>query len=438
MQRDTSSSKRNTSRQKAYTISLNGAWRVRLSILTFLFLLSLSTSAQTTQSLADNIRTIQLMVNGQWGQPPVLDMKGGYIDISFDDLQRRYVRYTYRITHCTADWQPSDLYYGDYMTGQNGTTIIKKYTPSRNTMTQYNHYELRLPNSEHRLLLSGNYKVEIVRATDDEVVAVVCFSICTNEVSIGATISANTDVDTYESHQQMDLEINYQHLSVSDATNELKPLVMQNRRWDTRVTGIKPSYVQVNKLIYTHHRHLIFPAANEYRRFEILDPHVATKGVERMRFDDQFYHAFIYTDEVRRNYKYDEDQNGRYLIRNDDNEANDTESDYFITHFALKVPELEGGKLYINGDLTEGQFTDDYMLDYNADEQQYEIALSLKQGSYNYQYLFLPEGTDYGLTAPTEGDYHQTENEYQIYVYQHPVGSRYDKLVGFKTVVYKE
>ncbi|MFR5942933.1 MAG: hypothetical protein ACLUIE_13980 [Parabacteroides merdae] len=59
---------------------------------------------------------------------------------------------------------------------------------------------------------------------------------------------------------------------------------------------------------------------------------------------------------------------------------------------------------------------------------------SSKQGSYNYQYLFAPDGSTVGETGPIEGNYYQTQNEYTIYVYYRPMGARYDRLIGVTTV----
>jgi hypothetical protein len=46
----------------------------------------------------------------------------------------------------------------------------------------------------------------------------------------------------------------------------------------------------------------------------------------------------------------------------------------------------------------------------------------------------VPKGETRGYTLDAEGDFHQTENVYNIYVYHKPFGERYDKLVGFHTV----
>ena len=394
--------------------------------------------AQTTRTYVNNLHTLQALPNGKWGEPPVMLMGGGnYIEISFDDLQHDYVRYTYSITHHDATWKPSGLYEGDYMTGINRAYRIEEYEQSMNTEMEYNHYHFTLPNENVRLLISGNYKVDIFEDDEDEPVATVCFSIVEPKIGIDMTITPNTDLDSYESHQQVSFNINYQTYSCTNPEMEFTPIVVQNRRWDNHVEGIRPTYLRTNQLVYIHEPELIFEAGNEYRRFEILDKHVATMGVDRMAYEDPFYHAYIYPDAQRINYKYDEDQNGRYLIRNSDDYENDTESDYFYTHFTLPIPQLGGGRVYLHGDLTDNIFCEDNEMTYNLIDHQYELTLPLKQGSYNYQYLFVRDGSGTATSVPIEGSFHQTENEYYVYVYHRPFGGRYDKLVGFKSLKYK-
>jgi len=59
-----------------------------------------------------------------------------------------------------------------------------------------------------------------------------------------------------------------------------------------------------------------------------------------------------------------------------------------------------------------------------------------KLGYYSYQYLWmLPDGTI--RTMPTEGDFYQTENSYQMLVYFRGQGERTDRLVGFQEIIYK-
>ena len=94
------------------------------------------------------------------------------------------------------------------------------------------------------------------------------------------------------------------------------------------------------------------------------------------------------------------------------------------------MPEAKQGKIYLNGDFVQNLFTHESEMIYNPDNQQYEKALLMKQGNYNYQYLYVPNGQTEGNTAGVEGDFHETENEYTIYIYYHPMGARYDRLIG--------
>lgn len=411
--------------------------RITYIILTF-FLQFIVVKAQENGVFANNLKTLQIQVNGEWGEQPVMLLGGdNYVEISFDDLQHNFVRYTYTITHCNADWKQSDLIRSEYMTGFDDNRI-EDYDQSMNTEMQYNHYSFVLPNEDVKLLVSGNYIVNIFEDGEDEPVARACFSVLEPHVGLTMSVSNNTDIDTYQSHQQLSFSINYSGFQTRSAIDELIPVVRQNNRWDNAVFDIKPTYMRLNEMIYEHNKSLIFEGGNEYRRFEILDRHVPTMRVNKMRYDGDYYHAEIMTDEQRTAYLFDRDQDGRYFIRNGNNIDNETESDYYYTHFRLEMPQIPGGDLYINGDLSDNRFAPEYKMEYNILEHAYEIVLPLKQGSYNYQYLFLHDGSAVGTTVPADGSFHQTENEYSVYVYNRPFGSRYDKLVGFKTITFEQ
>ena len=97
----------------------------------FLFILPLMLAcaaapadAQRNEAFNKSIKTIRVMANGDWELPPIIELgTDDYIEISFDELSHQYHRYTYKITHCNADWQPSELTERDYQEGLNGNTI---------------------------------------------------------------------------------------------------------------------------------------------------------------------------------------------------------------------------------------------------------------------------------------------------------------------------
>ena len=137
------------------------------------------------------------------------------------------------------------------------------------------------------------------------------------------------------------------------------------------------------------------------------------------------------------NYLYDEDQNGAFIIRNSDDEDVATTCDYVFTHFTLKSPQLPGGEVYLNGEWTYNRFIPEYRMTYNRETQAYEATALLKQGYYNYNYLFVPDGETQGNSGRTDGNFYETENEYIILVYHRPNGGRYDKLVGYRRMNFK-
>ena len=85
---------------------------------------------------------------------------------------------------------------------------------------------------------------------------------------------------------------------------------------------------------------------------------------------------------------------------------------------------IPDGNVYLNGELYNNVLDEKSKMGYNPETHQYEKSVLLKQGSYNYQYLFVP----------IEGNFFQTENEYSIYVYYCPMGARYDRLIGVTSI----
>ena len=386
------------------------------------------------------LHTLQVVVNDDPLLPPIMNLGGGnHLEIGFDEFSHEYHRYIYKVEHCNADWSPStEIFESDYMNGFNGEPI-EDYEKSFNTTVLYTHYSLRIPNENISLKLSGNYKLTVYNDEGDEPVPVLtaCFSLVEPGVGIGATVSTNTDIDFNKSHQQVDFSVNYGLVKVIDPHRELKTVVMQNRRWDNCVVNPKPNIQAANKIEFTHNRQLIFPAGNEYHKFEILDVHIPTLNVDRMEWFDPYYHATLYPNQTARNYLYDEDQNGAFIIRNSDDEDVATTCDYVFTHFTLKSPQLPGGEVYLNGEWTYNRFIPEYRMTYNRETQAYEATALLKQGYYNYNYLFVPDGETQGNSGRTDGNFYETENEYIILVYHRPNGGRYDKLVGYRRMNFK-
>ena len=103
-----------------------------------------------------------------------------------------------------------------------------------------------------------------------------------------------------------------------------------------------------------------------------------------------------------------------------------------ITHFTLDAGgKLNGGNVVLYGEFLQGYPASQIVMKYDASSGFYTSELLLKQGAYNYMYLWVPDGTTVGQTGKIEGDHYETINEYLVKVYDRPMGERYDHFVGY-------
>ena len=208
---------------------------------------------------------------------------------------------------------------------------------------------------------------------------------------------------------------------------------MQNAREDNWRRNVRPSDVSQNGLEWQHRRALIFDGGNEYRKFEILDPSHPTLGIEHVNWDGTNYQAQPYISEPRLNYLYDEDANGAFYIRNSDNRENDITSDYVWVNYRLKAPRLQKGHIIINGRWTTEE-SGTYLMKYDETQGLYTANILQKLGYYSYQYLWLKDdGTTHFL--PSEGNFYETENRYQILVYYKGIGERTWRLTAYGQII---
>ena len=401
---------------------------IRKLISASILLVPMMLHAQWFGSKSDMINTLRVISAGDWERAQIITLGSDEtIEFSFDQMSHEYHRFTYHLTHCDAQWKPSDLIESEYMDGFNDQPI-DNWENSLNTTFDYTHYSLTLPNSEVTPKLSGNYRLSIQE--DGREVAWFRFMIVENMHNLGATVDGNTDIDSRKSHQQVNMTVSLNGLNVTDPDREIYTVVMQNRRFDNAVLNPKPTYNSGNRLTYDHCRDLIFPAGNEFRRFEIVNMYDYFKNVDRVTFHDPYYHANLMEDTRHHAYTFDYDHNGRYLIRYNQASDSDTEADYLFVHFNLASDRLSGGKMYVSGHFNGGNLTSRYEMEYNAQEKAYQATILLKMGAYDYQYLWVEDKETLGQTKPAEGDWYETKNEYLILLYYRQRGSRYDRLIS--------
>ncbi len=390
-----------------------------------------------TMALSPEIYTVQVNLNDDSNRRPIMSLNTReYIHIDFDRISDNSSnRLRYKIIHCDAEWRASeDISDIDYLDGFNDN-LIDDYAVSLNTTVEYTHFSLNIPNRDVTFKISGNYVVQVYEEdNEDNILLNACFSVLDSQVNVAVNTSANTDIDTNRSHQQVSLIVSHSGFNIRDPFEELKLYVRQNNRLDNMRRVSKPSSIMAGKLVYEHLRELIFQAGNEYRRFETASYRYNGMNVGHIEYNRPYYSMYIVPDMLRLNgYRYDQDQNGRFFIRNAEaTTCSTTEADYFYTNFSLPMAEPLLDDIYINGDFTDNTFAEKYRMVYDYDTREYKLSLLLKQGLYNYQYLVQSGKTL--TTSGIEGDYYEAENEYSAFVYYRPASQRYDALVGWSSV----
>ena len=384
----------------------------------------------------NNVRSLKVCLANNMYIPPVLMMDGSdRLVVNFDylDYDIHYLRYS--VTHCNADWQPSMLVESEYVSGFNYADI-DDYAPSEATYVHYYNYQFMLPNADMEFLVSGNYLLTVYEQDDpDNILFQTRFSLCEGKVGVYPQVTSRTDVEYNNRYQQVSFDVKYKPNQIRDPYSEFICVVSQNSREDNAVTVTRPMMVGVDHVTYDHNRDLIFSAGNEFRRFETVNAHNMNMGVQSIRYFDPIYHATLLVDEPRNEvqYLYDKTQFGRFTIRNGETRGESAvEADYMITHFSLDTGgKLNGGNVWLYGEFAEGYPASQSLMKYDASSGFYTTDILLKQGAYNYMYLWVPDGTSVGQTGRIEGDHYETVNEYLVKVYDRPMGERYDRLVGY-------
>jgi len=401
---------------------------------------SLEAQSVFTHCLLPQVKTLQVLVDGDFQRLPVIDLDGNVsLQVSFDWLGDEQPWIDYTLVHCNARWERDNLNEMDYLDYSYLPVHCEEVRPSFNTFLQYYHFAVDFPSESIRPTISGNYAMLFhLQDQPDSLVAVACFMVSEQKAFVSGTISGNTDIDFQAQHQQVSIEIgwNDSKLPYLDPASNMHVLVQQNERRDNQRWIECPTRMGQGMAVYEHNRQLIFEAGNHWRRFEFTDERYPGIGMDYVRYHAPIYYAYLRQDKARNleNYRYDQDQHGRYKVHALHVDDMEIEAEYFQAMFELDAPQsLDGQGIYLVGEFTHHELDASTKMEYDFNAGRYYKEILLKEGAYNYQYL-VPTGRGPLTTAFIEGNHYETPNEYQIYVYYSPFGGRYDRLIGTATL----
>jgi hypothetical protein len=172
-----------------------------------------------------------------------------------------------------------------------------------------------------------------------------------------------------------------------------------------------------------------FDGGNEFRFVDFRSLNAPGQNTGKLNRAVKPHELYVATDGNRSNDVYSQylDLDGNYLIENlDVGEANLT-GDYLFVNFLLKSPKLPNEEIYVVGAFNNYQRTSENKMVYN-DAGFYESRQFLKQGLYNYKYAV---ESNKGLTNSIEGSHFETENVYEVLIYNRPFRPNADLLLGY-------
>lgn len=395
----------------------------------FLLITTLAIAQEKEVNPPYNIKTISFVQNGQ-NAIPIFQL-GDTFQFQFDDLHASEDNYYYKITHCDYDWKQSQLSRNEYLIGFDDQRI-QDYLNSINTLQIYSHYRVTLPNRLTQLKVSGNYIISVLNE-DKEVVLSRKFIVYENLVSVPMQIKRSRDLDEVEHKHNLDFAVKSGNITFQNPLSNIKVLLLQNGRFDTAITNIKPMYTIGNDLIYKYNKETQFWAGNEYLFFENKIIRAANNSIARVDSNSGLYSCYLYTNNARasKTYTYWPDINGNFFINNISAENNEIEADYAWIYFSLSAPAFyKNENIYVTGMFNNYALTDESKMDYNEKKGIYEKAIMVKQGFTNYCFTVADTTGKIDNENAIDGNFWQTENNYNALIYYRENNQRYDRVIG--------
>jgi len=380
------------------------------------------------------IKTVELRSPQDQFAPPVLVLgsSSSQLTCSFDDMKGNIRRYAYTAILCNADWTQSRLWPNEYINGLSEDRINDAKT-SFGTRVPYTHYTFQFPTSSMQFTRSGNY---LLKVYEENNTSNVCFTLRFYVAEPMTAISGNVIKSSTIEHRDTEQEVDFQvtaNTYLVDPRSNVYAYIIQNGREDNAIR-LRPKQVIGSKLDFNYDTgENTFPAGNEFRRFNTSSVRAAMDHVSSVSVVNDTCNAILIPDQPRAFLKYisESDINGNFLPNTIDYQNPSIECEYVNVRFflGLNLP-VSKGKIIVNGRFCQWDPNNGFVMKYVPSLKGYVAEGLLKQGYYDYLYLYYPEENKPGLTSLVEGDYSETQNEYQIFVYYHKPGEVYDRLIG--------
>ncbi len=377
-----------------------------------------------------NIQSIQLFNPQTNDETPVI-YPNQQLVFSFDDLTNSSQIYRYTIKHYNRNWEDDNLFFTEYATGSlNG--LLDSFQYSFNTLQSYTHYKLNFPNDKMQLKISGNFEIIVYKDSADKPLFTRRFYVVENAATIAVGVSRFADARNPDANQRVEVKAVSKGGELASNVNSMTLNVMQNNNPNVTVNNLKPSSTMGSQLLFQQ-LSLVFPGNNEFYYFDNKNMNMAADMVRATEVKDGVNNTYLHPVwAFPLNYQYQPDVNGAwYYRRNDLGRERDAEreADYSWVYFSLESDPADK-EIYVLGGFNGFIPSKENQMQYDADAKKYVARIYLKQGFYNY--ILATKSQDGRLNfGEVNGNFWQTENLYQAFLYYAPFGRNYDGLMGY-------
>ncbi|WP_370900021.1 DUF5103 domain-containing protein [Chryseobacterium gossypii] len=389
------------------------------------FLLSLSGLV-----FGQNIQSIQLFNPQTNDETPVIGFNQQLV-LSFDDLTNSSEIYRYTIKHYDRNWNDDNLFFTEFANGSlNG--LLDKFQYSFNTLQSYTHYTLTFPNEKMQPKISGNFEIIVYKDSAEKPLFKRRFYVVEDVATLALNISRIADAKNPNINQRVEVQAVTKGGDLSSNVNSISLNVMQNNNPVMTVKNLKPSSTLGSRLLFQQ-MSLTFPGNNEFYYFDNKNMNMAADMVRATEVKDGVNYTYLHPVwAFPLNYQYQPDVNGAWYYRRNDLgiERNaEREGDYSWVQFSLDSDPVDK-EIYVLGGFNDFKPGKENQMQYDVASKQYIAKIFLKQGFYNY--ILATKDADGSLNfGEINGNFWQTENLYQAFLYYAPFGRNYDGLMGY-------
>ncbi len=418
------------------------ATKSRMGIIFFVLLsfLQVSVLAQKQLSFTDKIyeptiKTVQLYPNlggpQDFLQPSSAPINQQILLLEFDDLQDNRSNYYVKLIHCNFDWTQSQLTDLDYLENFNEFPFTD-YNASANTQVHYIHYRFQVP----PVKIPGNYLLIVYRDDIKNLMFSRRMMVFDTQISFTKDdqfIGAGTINTTL---QPFNFVVDYKDVEIMNPTVSVHVNIRQNQRWDNVKMDVPSSFVRddQNQLEYkSMDEARQFKGGSEFRYADFRSLNYPGVNTGRLIKTTKPYELFIQVDKPKGDdpYSQTKDNDGGYIIDNTDTGEPAINGNYLYVDFGLKTNAPYNGDVYVIGKFNDYQRSAENRMTYDSTDGMYKSQQFLKQGWYDYQYVI-----DAKKTSPyaIEGSHYETENTYEVAIYNHALQPNADLLLGYYIV----